>query len=149
MSVPTITQLAYGILPDNPVVQFRVLDGEDDGVPRDKVLYARSDCRYFCPNADVLAATVKALKESDEKLRLRPEELMLWEWGVTWVQPDPTSTVGAGTVVLGVSWYDKEFYEDRSCAYLSVMHRRIYAQLGLSADQVQVRHFLADYRQAA
>jgi len=60
-----------------------------------------------------VARCIAALRDSDERLRSRAEELMLWDWECTYFEPDPDNEAGGGTVLLGVAWYDTEFYEDR------------------------------------
>lgn len=146
MSAPTLTPTLHPFIPANPVTLVRVLEGEGPGTPRrgTKVLFARSECSYRCRDADIATAVVEALRQSDEKLRARPEELMLWDWQSTWFEADPASTVGAGWVRLGVAWYDPEFYVDRRDAYLSVMHKRIYVMLGITEEDVEVTHYLVD-----
>jgi hypothetical protein len=38
---------------------------------------------------------------------------MLWDWECTFFEADTASETGGGTVLLGVAWYDEEFYTDR------------------------------------
>lgn len=144
MSAPTIASILSTVIPDNPVTLIRVLEGEGPGTARrgDKTLFAKSECTYHCRTAEIAAGVIEALRQSDDKLRARPEELMLWDWQSTWFKADPDSAEGGGWVLLGVAWYDPEFYADRSEAYLSVMHKRIYAGLGLSVADVEVVHYL-------
>ncbi|MGW2013726.1 hypothetical protein [Streptomyces sp. NPDC001927] len=47
---------------------------------------------------------------------------------------------GGGTVILGVVWYDEEFFTDRRDAWLGVMHQRIYKDLGIPLENIEVSH---------
>jgi hypothetical protein len=128
------------------VTRTRVLIGEDDDPARrgDKALVAWSDCRYYCPDEATVRACVEAIRDSDERLRSRPEEMMLWDWQSTYFQPDTDSAAGGGTILLGVAWYDEAFYHDRKDAWFGAMHRRIYAQLGIPLENVEVTHWRHD-----
>ncbi|MEU0051393.1 hypothetical protein [Streptomyces sp. NPDC006309] len=84
---------------------------------------------------------IQALKESDERLRLRPEELMLWDWQVTYFEAEKGNENGGGTVLLGVAWYDRAFFDDRRDAWFGVMHQRIHKDLGIPMDDITVEHW--------
>ncbi|WP_405159808.1 hypothetical protein OG203_25530 [Nocardia sp. NBC_01499] len=135
------------LISDTAVTRVRVLEGEGEpGSERrgDKKLIATSQCSYYCPDATVAAKCLEALRDSDERLRNRPEELMLWDWTATWWQADPDNENGGGTIHLGVSWYDPEFYADRKVAWFGAMHQRIYQQIGVPLDNIEVTHYLVD-----
>jgi hypothetical protein len=61
------------------VTRVRVLTGEDADAARraDRTPIGKSDCTYYCPDAATAERCIEALRESDERLRSRPEELML------------------------------------------------------------------------
>lgn len=128
------------------VTRVRVLVGEDDDPTRrgDKKLIAWSDCRYFCPDEATVQRCIQALRESDDRLRARPEELMLWDWQSTFFEADPTNPARGGTVILGVAWYDDEFYTDRRDAWFGAMHRRAYTAIGVPLEDVTVTHWRRD-----
>ncbi|MEU6582799.1 hypothetical protein [Nocardia sp. NPDC046763] len=142
----TISPTLQAVFPSDPETMVRVLVGEGPGTPRrgSKVLFAKSECSYYCRTAELAARVIDALRESDERLRSRPQELMLWDWQHTWFKPELGSETGAGHVVLGVAWYDQQFYAERRGAYLSRMHTLIYDDLGLTVDDVTVTHYLVD-----
>ncbi|MEV0759595.1 hypothetical protein [Nocardia sp. NPDC050435] len=146
MSAPTAPAPTMKLIPENPITRIRVLVGEGPGTPRrgDKALYAMSDCRFECPTAEIAERTVAALAESDEKLRNRPEELMLWDWANTYWEADPDNPHGGGTVILGVAWYDQAFYQERREATFGTMHKRIYERIGLPVEGISVTHYLVD-----
>ncbi|TYC08759.1 hypothetical protein FXF65_38220 [Actinomadura syzygii] len=104
---------------------------------------AKSDCSYYCPNAETAQACIEALRASDERLRSRPEEQMLWDWECTWLEPEPGNSAGGGTVILGVAWFDAEFFAERRDAWFGRMHTKIYADLGIPLDDITVTHWTA------
>jgi hypothetical protein len=95
MSAPSLAALPAGLIPDDAPVRVRVLIGEDADSARraDKTVIARSDCRYYCPDAATVARCIEALRDSDARLRGRAEELMLWDWECTYFEPDPEDDV--------------------------------------------------------
>ncbi len=146
MTTPTLVGLPEGTIPGEPVTRIRVLTGEDDDGTRrgTKTVIARSESRYYCPDAATVARCIEALRESDERLRSRPEELMLWDWQTTYLEPELGSPAGGGTVLLGVAWYDLEFYRDRREAWLGAMHKRAYATIGVALEDITVTHWQLD-----
>jgi hypothetical protein len=101
-----------------------------------------STCRFACPDPDTLQRCVEAIRKSDEHLRNRPEEMMLWDWQSTFVEmvgnePDETGA----TVILGVAWYDEDFFRDKREAHLDSMHRTMYEAIGLTAGSIEVTHW--------
>ncbi|MBO0821554.1 MAG: hypothetical protein J2P26_11975 [Nocardiopsaceae bacterium] len=142
--MPTSTRTMYET--ETPVTRVRVLTGEDADPDRrgDKTPIAFSDCRYYCPDAETVRRCIDALRDSDERLRNRPEELMLWDWQSTYFQADIGNPSGGGTILLGVAWYDEDFYADRKVAWFGAMHKRIYADLGIPMENIEVTHWRHD-----
>ncbi len=125
------------------VTRVRVLVGSDADPARlaGKVPIAKSDCSYYCPDAVTAERCIEALRESDERLRARPEEQMLWDWESTYWEAEPGNPNGGGTVILGVAWFDQAFFDDRRDAWFGAMHTRIYQGLGIPLDNVTVTHW--------
>lgn len=132
--------------PDKAVTRVRVLIGEDADAARrgGKKPIARSDCRYYCPDAVTVERCVEAIRESDERLRARPEEMMLWDWECTYFEADPDDERGGGSILLGVAWYDPEFYNERRDAGFGYMHKRIYSKIGVALENIEVVHWRLD-----
>lgn len=132
--------------PTEAVTRVRVLIGEDDDTARrgDKKLVAWSDCRYYCPDKATVQRCVESIRESDERLRARPEEMMLWDWQSTYFQADTDGEAGGGTIILGVAWYDDEFYAERRVAWFGRMHRHVYQQIGIPLENIDVTHWRLD-----
>ena len=127
------------------VTRFRVLTGSGSDLARlaGKVPIAKSVCAYYCRDAATAERCVEALRLSDDRLRSRPEEQMLWDWENTWFEPEIGNLCGGGTVLLGVDWFDQEFFDDRRDAWFGRMHTRIYAGLGIPMDDITVTHWAA------
>ncbi|MFF2703389.1 hypothetical protein ACFVUQ_34125 [Streptomyces cyaneofuscatus] len=127
----------------NAVTRVRVLNGEDTDATRrgDKKAVARSECTYYCPDETTARRCIDALEESDRRLRERPEELMLWDWQATYFEAEQDNPLGGGSVILGVAWYDQEFFDDRRDAWFGRMHQRIYQQLGIPLENIDVSHW--------
>ncbi|MGW2116332.1 hypothetical protein [Streptomyces zhihengii] len=123
--------------------RVRVLNGEDTDAARrgDKKLVVRSKCTYYCPDEATARRCIEALEESDRRLRERPDELMLWDWQATYFEAEQDNANGGGTVILGVAWYDEEFFTDRRDAWFGVMHQRIYKDLGIPLENIEVSHW--------
>lgn len=130
-------------LDKDAVTRVRVLDGEDtDAVRRgDKKAVARSECTYYCPDEATARRCITALEDSDKRLRERPGELMLWDWQATYFEAEKSNPLGGGTVILGVAWYDQEFFDDHRDAWFGAMHKRIYKDLGIPLEDITVDHW--------
>ncbi|MEO7195009.1 MAG: hypothetical protein ABIZ05_09320 [Pseudonocardiaceae bacterium] len=127
------------------VTRVRVLTGSDADPVRlaGKVPIAKSDCTYYCPDAATAERCIAALRKSDERLRTRPEEQMLWDWECTYFEAEPGNPHGGGTVVLGVAWFDQAFFEDRCDAWCGAIHTHFYQQIGIPLEAVTVTHWTA------
>lgn len=126
------------------VVRELVLVGEDDDPLRrgDKRVIAMSNCRFACPDKGTLRRCVAAIRKSDEHLRNRPEEMMLWDWQSTFVEMVGSDLDDAGaTVILGVAWYDEDFFREKREAHLDSMHRTMYEAIGLPPGSIEVTHW--------
>jgi hypothetical protein len=124
--------------------RIRVLTGEDADADRrgDKHVLARSECTYYCPDEATARRCIEALRESDERLRSRPDELMLWDWECTYFEAESDNPNGGGTVILGVAWYDQEFFDERRDAWFGRMHQEIYKRLGIPLENITVDHWV-------
>jgi hypothetical protein len=139
-----VTTIVKEFLDQDAPTRVRVLGGEDTDAARrgDKKPLARSECTYYCPDEDTARRCIAALEESDKRLRERPEELMLWDWQATYFEAEKGNRHGGGTVILGVAWYDRAFFDERRDAWFGTMHQRIYQQLGIPLENITVEHWL-------
>jgi len=80
-----------------------------------------------------LKACVSALQVSDVALALKGDSMYVWE----------LVTVTGNTIMFGVSWYDKEYFDAKRDAFTSKEHSRIFEQFGATADDFFVQHFVS------
>lgn len=127
-------------------VRTMVLDATDgyDEVTATKVMVAKTECRIPCPTDEILETAIQALRESDEHLRNRPEELKLWNWLDTWVEKPANSAQPGGTVILSVGWFNIDFFEKKKDVYTNPAHLAKYLQIGVLPGSMTVKHWRLD-----
>ncbi|MBX9569403.1 MAG: hypothetical protein K2X77_10940 [Candidatus Obscuribacterales bacterium] len=119
-----------------------VLYGTDGQQPsKTKVLKVRSECRFDCPDQKTLEHCVDQIRISDEHLRNRPEELVLWGWNCTFVERTGEEKNGGGVVILGVNWYDEKFFEEHLDSYMNPSHLAKYLEIGIPKGGITVEHW--------
>lgn len=127
--------------------RYRILIGESEDATRrgNKEVVAFTDARYRCRDWKQLTELALAIQDSDDRLRSRPEELMLWDWDSTYMVLDNPADPehSGGEIQLGVAWYSIGFFLDRGGAGFSYMHQRLYEQLGLQPGDITIKHLLA------
>jgi hypothetical protein len=129
-----------------PVIRTVVLTGEDLDPDRrgTKKIVARSECRFRCDDDETLNRCIEQLRASDEHLRSRPAEMMLWDWQHTTMEKSAFGDQPGGVIVLGVAWYDLEFFTDRKDAYTNPSHLAKYLDIGLAPGAIEVSHWRAE-----
>ncbi len=124
------------------VVRKVVLYGDADPSLRiNKPTVAHSECRIVCDDDEIIDRCVEQLRLSDEHLRNRPEELMLWDWSMTYVDRIVGSNEPGGVVVLGVNWYDMDFFDIKKDVYTNSAHLAKYLGIGLKPGAITVKHW--------
>jgi len=128
---------------DHKATRVRVLVGEDGDPSRrgQKKLVARSECRFKCRDEETLLRCVEDVSVSVEHLRKRPGESALWDWQNAYCEYLNDKSGYYGTVVLGVAWYDSDFFEKNKDAYLNDRHLQKYVVIGLEPSEMQVNHW--------
>lgn len=131
------------LIPANAQTRVMVLLGDDaDPNLRDgRTAIAYSECRYPNMSPEQTARTITALRESDARLREIHDRRMLWSWNSTWMEPNAD---GTANILLGVAWYDHEFYQERKGAGMGRMHELIYQEIGISPETVEIKHWVLD-----
>ncbi len=100
--------------------------------------YARTEVEISFDNERDLRECVRLLRWSDERLRARPEQLLLWECQSTFRE--------SMTIHFGVNRYDQDFFERRQEAFREPTHAAYYARFGATPDDFRMSHMvLADY----
>jgi hypothetical protein len=94
--------------------------------------YAQTRVEIDFTDESNLRECVRQLRWSDERLRARPEQLLLWSWNLTFRD--------GMTISFGVNWYDKAFFERRKEAFKEPGHTKFYKLFGATADDFRVTH---------
>ncbi|HEV7333916.1 MAG TPA: hypothetical protein VGN63_22975 [Flavisolibacter sp.] len=110
----------------------RILVLEGSEKVTDKPRVACSNCEITFANESDLLACIEALKQSDEQMRQRPQEQVLYNWKRTY-------RVGM-KLLFGVVWYDREFFERRKEAYKSNLHVSIFERFGIVPENFKIEH---------
>lgn len=101
------THDVLGISGPPKIERILLLDPKEERWKRDPShkLVAVTFCEITFDNEKDLQKCVEALRESDERLKQRPDEWLLWDW---------TRTYREGMKILfGVNWYDLDFFNAR------------------------------------
>lgn len=105
---------------------------ESGETPSGKEVVAKTSCEITFKNNEDLSNCVEAIKESDEKMKLRPPAEVLYGW-------DNTYKNGM-KIHFGVLWYDFEFFERRKDAYKTILHASLFAKFNVSDEAFEVEH---------
>jgi hypothetical protein len=122
-----------GVIDDAKRQRILILDPLEGGTQRrESELVARTTCEITFHKEDALQACIRALRESDEQLKLRPDSLKMWEW---------TRTYREGMdIIFGVLWYDRAFFEARKDVWKDPKHAGFYREFGASPADFRVSH---------
>lgn len=135
----------FAIPTDTEVITHTLmLEGEDGDAGRRgrKKVIAKSECRFDCPNDDILATCIEQIRLSDEHLKSRPEEMALWDWQRTFIESNSLKPrKSGGVVILGVAWYDEQFFDEKRNAYANPSHLEKYLNIGLHEEAITVTHW--------
>jgi len=111
-----------------------ILSGTEGDRPDSRSPYARTNASITFRDEGDLRECVRLLRWSDERLRKRPDQLMLWQW-------DHSFREGM-TIQFGVNWYDAAFFERRRDAFREPSHTRYYRMFGASPDDFKIEHVI-------
>ncbi|HEX7859112.1 MAG TPA: hypothetical protein VF773_02165 [Verrucomicrobiae bacterium] len=81
-----------------------------------------------------LRKCVRLLRWSDERLRARPDQLVMWEWNITHRE--------GMSIYFGVAWYDREFFEKRKNAFMEPSHTGYFSMFGAKAEDFKMEHVI-------
>ena len=98
----------------------------------DKTIVARTKCEITFDDEQNLLTCVQALKESDEQMKQRPDSQVLYNW-------DKVFREGM-SIIFGVVWYDRDFFEKRKDAYTSGQHASIFDRFDVKAENFKIEH---------
>jgi hypothetical protein len=130
--IPEIDPVLDSLLEQGKVNRVMILSGTETPSNAQRKPYAVTKVRIDFESESYLRRCVQLLRWSDERLRARPDQLILWDWQRTYRD--------GMTIHFGVSWYDKEFFEHRKDAFTEPGHTTYYAAFGASAKDFQMEH---------
>src|SRR5687768_16306694 len=116
--VPPLDAVTLELLESGKRERVMILAGTESGAKRKA--YAITQVSIDFEDEDKLRQCVRMLRWSDDRLRARPEQMLLWEWN--------RSFRDGMTIQFGVAWYDREFFERRKDAFKEAGHIAYYAQ---------------------
>lgn len=109
-----------------------ILRGTELPGGRTRPPYARTFVEITFSDEDDLRRCVRLLRWSDDRLRARIDQLLLWEWNASFRE--------GMTIYFGVNWYDAEFFERRKDAFREPSHEKFYSQFGATAEDFKMHH---------
>lgn len=112
--------------------RVQILEGSESPDRAHSTPYARTSVKITFSNERDLRQCVRLLRWSDDRLRARVEQMILWDWSVSFRE--------GMTIYFGVNWYDKEFFDARRNAFNDPAHRSYYAMFGASSDDFVMEH---------
>jgi hypothetical protein len=120
------------LLERGKTTRVQILEGTESADPARGGPFARTNVRITFEDEDNLRECVRLLRWSDERLRARPEQLLLWDWQNTFRE--------GMTISFGVNWYRQEFFEARKEAFREPGHAAYYARFGAAPDDFTMDH---------
>ena len=137
--IPNIDAKTERLLKKGRAQRVKILDGTESPSRKRFVPYAKTTVQIEFDNEDDLRQCVRLLRWSDERLRARPDQLILWDWSNTFRH--------GMTIVFGVNWYDRKFFEARKETFRNPQHQGYYAAFGATPDRFKMEHAIQERRQ--
>ena len=130
--VPEIDAVLDELLERGKRERVMILAGTEMEGNRRRKPYAVTKVEISFDNEEALRTCVRLLRWSDDRLRARPDQLILWEWASSFREKM--------TIYFGVAWYDREFYEKRKNAFMEPQHANYYAYFGAKPEDFKMKH---------
>jgi hypothetical protein len=132
--LPDIDSGLDAILERGRSERVQILQGTEGADPAPRTVYARTQIQITFSNERDLRQCVRLLRWSDDRLRARPDQRILWDW---------TSSFREGmTIFFGVNWYNREFFEARKNTFNNPEHRGYYAKFGAKPEDFIMNHVI-------
>jgi hypothetical protein len=128
--VPELDAVMNELLDRGKHERVMILAGTEGGVGRQP--YAVTEIEIEFDNERDLRNCVRMLRWSDERLRARPDQMILWDWRMTYREGMKIS--------FGVAWYDQDFFERRKDAFREPRHVAYYSMFGATPDRFKMQH---------
>lgn len=132
--LPDIHSDLASLLEKGRAERVQILNGTEGANPSPRTVYARTEVKITFTNERDLRQCVRLLRWSDERLRARPDQRILWDWQRTFRD--------GMTISFGVNWYNQDFFEARKDAFANPEHRGYYAMFGAQARDFVMNHVI-------
>jgi hypothetical protein len=130
--IPEIDPVLDQLLQRGKTERVMILSGTETSESRLRKPYAVTHVQITFDNEDDLRKCVRLLRWSDERLRARPDQILLWEWDNSFRENM--------TISFAVNWYDSQFFERRRDAFMEPRHASYYGQFGAKPEDFKLRH---------
>jgi len=128
--IPELDAVTNALLDRGRNERVMILPGTEGG--RGRRPYAVTKIEIQFDSEEELRKCVRMLRWSDDRLRARPEQMILWEW-------DHSFREGMN-IYFGVAWYDQPFFERRKDAFKEPSHVAYYSMFGATPDRFKMEH---------
>src|ERR1700685_940951 len=118
--IPELDPVMEAMLDRGKRERVMILAGTEGGHGRKP--YAITKIEINFDNERDLRNCVRMLRWSDERLRARPDQMILWDWNKSFRE--------GMNIYFGVAWYDRAFFERRKDAFKEPNHLGYYAMFG-------------------
>lgn len=130
--VPEIDAVLAELLERGKHERVMILSGTESEESRQRKPYAVTKVEISFNDEESLRTCVRMLRWSDDRLRARPNQLILWDWARSFREDM--------TIYFGVTWYDKEFFEQRKDAFMEPGHASYYGYFGAKPEDFRMEH---------
>lgn len=130
--IPEIDAVLNELLERGKSERVMILAGTETDENRRRKPYAVTKVEIAFDNEAALRTCVRLLRWSDDRLRARPEQLILWDWSRSYRE--------RMTIYFGVTWYDREFFEKRKDAFKDPQHANYYSFFGAKPEDFKMQH---------
>ena len=130
--VPQIDSVLDQLLERGKSERVMILSGTESPENKARKPYALTKVTISFDNENDLRNCVRMLRWSDDRLRARPDQLILWNW--------ESSFREGMTIYFGVAWYNEAFFERRKEAFMEPQHADYYAMFGAKPSDFKMTH---------
>jgi len=130
--IPEIDEVLDQLLERGKKERVMILAGTESPGRKNRKPYARTKVEIAFDNEADLRRCVRLLRWSDDRLRARLEQLLLWEW--------ESSFRDKMVIYFAVSWFDRAFFDARKNAFAEPQHASYYSQFGAKAKDFKIEH---------
>lgn len=130
--VPEIDAVLGNLLEQGKKERTMILSGTESPENKTRKPYALTKVEITFDNENDLQRCVRMLRWSDDRLRSRPDQLIMWNWEMAYRKDM--------SINFGVAWYNKEFFEKRKNAFMEPDHASYYSFFGAKPEDFKMEH---------